>query len=147
MVSGEANKSGDGSRQSSARKREEEPSVIAAATNVAAQGDITKDKKMLETILKEQKEQTKINEATSKEMKALSRRKRERPDTTRLRARMDPQRLNFSAPRTTRRNLDNLPPPPPHRELDKSPERIVEISDGDQPAPQKLARTEGADGT
>ncbi|KFK32288.1 hypothetical protein AALP_AA6G222900 [Arabis alpina] len=146
MVSGEGNKTCE---EASSRRvdYEKEPSVEAAVTNVAAQGDVTEVKKMLETFLKEQKEQAKINEATSKELKALSRRKRGRPDTTRHKARVDPQRLDFSAHRTAWRNLDDLPPPPPRRESDKFPDRIVEISNGDQPAPQKRARAEGADDT
>ncbi|KFK39822.1 hypothetical protein AALP_AA3G292900 [Arabis alpina] len=148
MVSGETNKSGDGSRQLSARinNREKEPSVEAAATNFAAKGDIAEVKKMLEALLKEQTEQTRINEATSKELKAFSRRKRERLDTTRLRARVDPHRLNFSVLRTARRNPDDLPLPQLRRESDKSPEGIVKISDGDQPTSHKSTRTEGVDG-
>ncbi|KFK24814.1 hypothetical protein AALP_AA8G028300 [Arabis alpina] len=72
---------------------------------------------------------------------------RGRPDTARLRVRVDPQRLDFSAPRTTRGNPEDLPPPPPHRETDKSPERVVDISDGEEPAPIKRARAEGAEGS
>ncbi|KFK23253.1 hypothetical protein AALP_AAs71667U000100, partial [Arabis alpina] len=84
----------------------------------------------------------------SKELKALSRRKRERPNTARLRARVDPQRLDFSAPRTTWGNPEDLPPlpPPPRRETDKSPERVVDISDEEEPALTKRARAEGAEG-
>ncbi|KFK26599.1 hypothetical protein AALP_AA8G269500 [Arabis alpina] len=146
MVSGEGNNTGE--EASSCRvDHEKEPSVKVAATKVAAQGDITEVKKMLETFLKEQKEQAKINEATSKELKALSRRKRGRPDTTRLRARVDHQHLDFSAPRTARRNPDDLPPPPPRRESDKFPQRVVDILERDQPAPQKRARAEGPDAT
>ncbi|KFK22091.1 hypothetical protein AALP_AAs66639U000100 [Arabis alpina] len=140
MVNGEEN-------TSRRDDHEKEPSVGANATNVVAQGDITKVKKMLETFLTEQKKQAKINEATSKELKAFSRRKHGRPDTTRLRARVDPQRLDFSAPQSARRNPNNLPPPPPRRESDKSPERVVDISDGDEPAPPKRTRAESAEGS
>ncbi|KFK29434.1 hypothetical protein AALP_AA7G133900 [Arabis alpina] len=126
--------------------QEKEPSVGATATKAATQGNITEVKKMLETFLTEQKKQAKINEATSKEVRALSRRKRGRSDTARLRARLDPQRLDFSAPRTTRGNPEDLPPLL-RRELDKSPERVVDISDGDEPAPTKRARAEGVDGS
>ncbi|KFK24240.1 hypothetical protein AALP_AAs67875U000100 [Arabis alpina] len=125
---------------------EKDPTAEATATDVAAKGDITEVKKMLETLLEEQKEKTRINEATSKELKALSRRKRGRPDTTGLRARVDPQHLDFSAPRTAIRNPDDIPPPPPRRESDKSPKSTVDISNRDQPAPQKRARAEGAEG-
>ncbi|KFK45029.1 hypothetical protein AALP_AA1G334900 [Arabis alpina] len=86
-------------------------------------------------------------EANSKELKALSRRKRGRPDTARLRARVDPQHLDFSAPCTTRGNPEDLPPPPPRRETDKSPERVVDISDEKEPAPTKRTRAEGAEGS
>ncbi|KFK27774.1 hypothetical protein AALP_AA8G427200 [Arabis alpina] len=141
MVSGEEN-------TSRRDNHEKEPSVGATATNAATQGDITEVKKMLETFFTEQKKQAKFNEATSKELKALSQRKRRRPDTTRLTARVDPQRLDFSMPRTTRGNPYDLPPPPPlHRKSDKSPERVVDISDGDEPAPTKRARAEGAEGS
>ncbi|KFK22821.1 hypothetical protein AALP_AAs55574U000100 [Arabis alpina] len=140
MVSSEEN-------TSRRNNQEKEPSVGATAANTAAQGDITEVKKMLETFLTEQKKQAKINEATSKELRALSRRERRRPNTAKLRAYVDPQRLDFSAPRTTRRNLDDLPPPPLRRESDKSPERVVDISDGDEPTPTKRARAEGAEGS
>ncbi|KFK23915.1 hypothetical protein AALP_AAs45682U000200 [Arabis alpina] len=125
--------------------QEKEPSVEATTTKAPAQADITEVKKMLETFLTEQKKQAKINEATSKELRVLSRRKRGRPDTTRLRARIDPQRLDFSAPRTTRENPEDLPPPPPRRETDKSPERVVDISDEEEQAPTKRTRAEGAE--
>ncbi|KFK41084.1 hypothetical protein AALP_AA2G084100 [Arabis alpina] len=128
--------------------QEKEPLVEATAIKAPAQGDITEVKKMLETFLTKQNKQAKIIEATSKELKALSRRKRERPDTARLRARVDPQRLDFSAPRTTRGNPEDLPPPPPpRRETDKSPERIMDISDEEEPAPTKRTRAEGAEGS
>ncbi|KFK22178.1 hypothetical protein AALP_AAs53995U000200 [Arabis alpina] len=126
---------------------EKEPSVGVTPTNAAAQGDITEVKKMLETFLIEQKKQAKINEAISKELKALLRRKRGRPDITRLRAHVDPQRLDFLVPRTARGNPDDLPPPPSRLELDKSPKHVVDISDGDEPAPSKRARAEGAEGS
>ncbi|KFK26169.1 hypothetical protein AALP_AA8G211900 [Arabis alpina] len=102
---------------------------------------------MLETFLTEQKKQAKINEATSKELRALLRRKRGRADTARLRARVDHQRLDFSAPRTTRGNPEKLPPPPLRRESDKSPKRVVDISVGDERAPTKRTRAEGAEGS
>ncbi|KFK22829.1 hypothetical protein AALP_AAs43016U000400 [Arabis alpina] len=145
-MAGEGNKSGK-DHTSRRDDQEKEPSIEASATNVAAPGDITKVKKMLETFLKGQKKQAKINEATSRELKVLSRRKHGRPDTTRLRDRVDPQRLDFSAPRTARRNPDDLPPPAPHRESEKSPERVLDISDEDEPARQKRARVEGAEGS
>ncbi|KFK41085.1 hypothetical protein AALP_AA2G084100 [Arabis alpina] len=141
MVSGEEN-------MSRRNNQEKEPLVEATAIKAPAQGDITEVKKMLETFLTKQNKQAKIIEATSKELKALSRRKRERPDTARLRARVDPQRLDFSAPRTTRGNPEDLPPPPPpRRETDKSPERIMDISDEEEPAPTKRTRAEGAEGS
>ncbi|KFK22104.1 hypothetical protein AALP_AAs56774U000200 [Arabis alpina] len=135
MVSGEEN-------TSRRDNQEKEPSIGATATKAAAEGDITEVKKMLETFLTEQKKQAKINEAISKKRRALSRRKSERPDTSRLRARVDPQRLDFSAPHTTRGNPEDLPPPPLRQYLDKSPERVVDISDGDEPAPTKRTRAE-----
>ncbi|KFK23907.1 hypothetical protein AALP_AAs42938U000100 [Arabis alpina] len=141
MVSGEANKIGEEASNAESTMRRNLSSKLLLPIS------LTEVKKMLETFLKEQKEQANINEATSKELKALSQTKRGRPDTTRLRARVDPQRLDFSAPRTARRNTDDLPPPLPRRESEKSPERVVNISDEDQPAPQKRARAEGADGT
>ncbi|KFK44423.1 hypothetical protein AALP_AA1G254900 [Arabis alpina] len=107
---------------------------------------MTEVKKMLDTFLTEQKKQAEIIEANSKELKALSRRKRGRPDTARLRARVDPQRLDFSAPRAARGNPEDLPPPPPRRETDKSPEHVVDISDQEGPAPTKRARAEGPEG-
>ncbi|KFK22823.1 hypothetical protein AALP_AAs39395U000100, partial [Arabis alpina] len=124
MVSGEENTS---------RKdnREREPPIEATAAKTPARDDLTEVKKMLEDFFTEQKKQAKMIEENSKELKALSRRKRERPNTTRLRARVDPQRLDFSAPRTTQ----DLPPPPLRREMDKSPERVVDVSDGEEPAP------------
>ncbi|KFK22721.1 hypothetical protein AALP_AAs62920U000100 [Arabis alpina] len=107
---------------------------------------MTEVKKMLDTFLTEQKKQAKIIEANSKELKALSRRKRGRPDAARLRARVNPQRLDFSAPRATRGNPEDLPPPPPRRETDKSPERVVDISDQEEPPPTKRARAEDVEG-
>ncbi|KFK22068.1 hypothetical protein AALP_AAs48547U000300 [Arabis alpina] len=107
---------------------------------------MTEVKKMLDTFLPEQKKQAKIIEANSKELKALSRRKRGRPDTARLRARVNHQHLDFSAPRATRGNPEDLPPPPPRRETDKSPERVVDISDQEEPAPTKRARAADAEG-
>ncbi|KFK24471.1 hypothetical protein AALP_AAs55507U000100, partial [Arabis alpina] len=139
MVSGEEN-------TSHRNNQEKELSVEATAAKAPAHGDITEVKKMLDTFLTEQKKQAKIIEANLKELKALSRRKRGRPDTARLRARVDPQRLNFSAPRTTQGNPEDLPPPPPRRETDKSPERVVDISDEEAPAPTKHTRGEGAEG-
>ncbi|KFK24012.1 hypothetical protein AALP_AAs56912U000400 [Arabis alpina] len=140
MVSGEEH-------MSRRDNQEKEPSVEATATKAPAQGNITEVKKMLETFFTEQKRQAKINEATSKELKALSRRKRERPNTTRLRARVDPQRLDFSALPTTRGNPKDLPPPPPRREMDKSPKSVVDISEGEEPAPTKRTRAEGGEGS
>ncbi|KFK24375.1 hypothetical protein AALP_AAs70527U000100 [Arabis alpina] len=140
MVSGEEN-------TSRRDNQEKKPSVEATATKVAAQGDIIEVKRMLATFLTEQKKQSKINEATSKELRALSRRKHGSPNTARLRARVDPQRLDFSAPRTTRENPVDLPPPPLRREPDKSPKRVVDISDEDEPAPTKRTRAEGAEGS
>ncbi|KFK39732.1 hypothetical protein AALP_AA3G280900 [Arabis alpina] len=140
MVSGEEN-------TSRRDNQEKQPSVEATATKAPAQGDMTEVKKMLDTFLTEQKKQAKIIEANSKELKALSRRKRGRPDTTRLRALVDPQRLDFSAPRATRGNPDDLPPPPPRRETDKPPERVVDISDQEEPAPTKRARAEDVEGS
>ncbi|KFK42019.1 hypothetical protein AALP_AA2G201700, partial [Arabis alpina] len=139
MVSGEEN-------TSRRYNQEKELSVEATAAKAPAQGDITEVKKMLDSFLTEQKKQAKIIEANSKELKALSRRKRRRPDTARLRVCVDPQRLDFSAPRTTRGNPEDLPPPPPRRETDKSPERVVDISDEETPAPTKRTRAEGAEG-
>ncbi|KFK27786.1 hypothetical protein AALP_AA8G429400 [Arabis alpina] len=100
---------------------------------------------MLGTFLTEQKKQVMFNEATSKELRALSQRKRRRPDTTRPRARVDPPRLDFSVPRTTRGNPEDLPAPPLRRESDKSLERVMDISERDEPAPTKRARAEGAE--
>ncbi|KFK22553.1 hypothetical protein AALP_AAs68488U001400, partial [Arabis alpina] len=135
MVSGEENTSrGD--------NREREPTVEATAAKTPAQGDLTEVKKMLEDFLTEQKKQAKKIEENSNELKALSRRKRERPSTARLRARVDPQRLDFSAPRTTRGNPEDLPPPPQRRETDKFPERVVDVSDEEEPAPAKRTRSE-----
>ncbi|KFK23342.1 hypothetical protein AALP_AAs38956U000100, partial [Arabis alpina] len=139
MVSGEEN-------TSRRENREREPLVEATAAKTPAHGDLTEVKKMLEDFLTEQKKQAKMIEENSKELKALSRRKRERPNTARLRARVDPQRLYFSAPRTTQGNPEDLPPPPPRRETDKSPERVVDISGQEEPAPTKRARAEGAEG-
>ncbi|KFK36457.1 hypothetical protein AALP_AA4G126900 [Arabis alpina] len=139
MVSGEEN-------TSRRDNREREPSIEATATKNPAHGNLTDVKTMLEDFLTEQKKQAKMIEEKSKELKALSRRKRERPNTTRLRARVDPQRLDFSAPRTTRGNPEDLPPPPPRRETNKSPERVVDVSDEEEPAPPKRTRTEGAEG-
>ncbi|KFK22070.1 hypothetical protein AALP_AAs48547U000400 [Arabis alpina] len=51
-----------------------------------------------------------------------------------------------SAPRTTRGNPEDLPPPPPSRETDKSPERVVDVSDEEEPATAKRTRAEGAEG-
>ncbi|KFK32364.1 hypothetical protein AALP_AA6G232000 [Arabis alpina] len=130
MVSGEEN-------TSRRDNQEKEPSIEAIAAKNPADGDLTDVKKMLEDFLTEQKKQAKMIEENSKELKALSRRKRERPNTTRLRARVDPQRLDFSAPRTTRGNPEDLPPPPPRREADKAPERVVDVSDKEEPAPPK----------
>ncbi|KFK26822.1 hypothetical protein AALP_AA8G298100 [Arabis alpina] len=140
MVSGEEN-------TSRRNNQEKELSVEATAAKTPAQGDITEVKKMLDTFLTEHKKQAKIIEANSKELKALSRRKRGRPDTTRLRARVDPHHLDFSAPRTIRGNPEDLPQPPPRREMDKSPERIVDIFDEEEPAPTKRTRAEGAEGS
>ncbi|KFK23349.1 hypothetical protein AALP_AAs40432U000100, partial [Arabis alpina] len=126
--------------------REREPSIEATAAKAPARDDLTEVKKMLEDFFTEQKKQAKMIEENSKELKALSRRKRERPSTTRLRARVDPQRLDFSAPRTTRENPEDLPPPPPRRETDKPPERVVDVSDGEEPAPAKRTRAEGPEG-
>ncbi|KFK32069.1 hypothetical protein AALP_AA6G195500 [Arabis alpina] len=42
---------------------------------------------------------------------------------------------------------DDLPPPPLRRESNKSPERVVDISDGDEPAPTKRALADGAEGS
>ncbi|KFK25614.1 hypothetical protein AALP_AA8G137500 [Arabis alpina] len=140
MVSGEEN-------TSRRNNQEKELSVEATATKALAPGDITEVKKMLDTFLTEQKKQAKIIEATSKELKALSRRKRGRPETAGLRARVDPQRLDFSAPRTTQGNPEDLPPPPPRGETDRSPERVVDISDEEEPAPTKRTRTGGAQGS
>ncbi|KFK31115.1 hypothetical protein AALP_AA6G069900 [Arabis alpina] len=140
MVSGEEN-------TSRRNNQEKELSVEATTAKAPAQGDITEVKKMLDTFLTEQKKQAKIIEANSKELKALSRRKRGRPDTARLRASVDPQRLDFSAPRTTRGNPNDLPALPPPRETDKSPERVVEVSDEEEPAPTKRTRTGGAEGS
>ncbi|KFK23141.1 hypothetical protein AALP_AAs49767U000300 [Arabis alpina] len=72
---------------------------------------------------------------------------RGRPDTKRHRAHVDPQRLDVSAPSTTRGIPEDLPPPPLRRETDKSPERVMNISDRDEPAPTKRARAEGAEGS
>ncbi|KFK32279.1 hypothetical protein AALP_AA6G221800 [Arabis alpina] len=138
MVSGEEN-------TSRRDNREREPSVKATATKNPAHGDLTDVKKMLEDFLTEQKKQAKMIEENSKELKALSRRKRKRPNTARLRARVDPQCLDFSAPRTTRGNQEDLPPPP-RREMDKSPIRVVDVSDEEEPAPTKRTCTEGAEG-
>ncbi|KFK30001.1 hypothetical protein AALP_AA7G204900 [Arabis alpina] len=126
--------------------QEKQHSVEATATKAPAQGHMTEVKKMLDTFLTEQKKQANIIEANSKELKALSRRKRGRPDTARLRARVNPQRLDFSVPRATRGNPKDLPPPPPCRETDKSPERIVDISDQEEPDPTKRARAKDAEG-
>ncbi|KFK22592.1 hypothetical protein AALP_AAs74016U000200 [Arabis alpina] len=120
MVSGEEN-------TSRRNNQEKEPSIEATAAKNPADGDLTDVKKMLEDFLTEQKKQAKMIEENSKELKALSRRKRERPNTTRLRER-------------------DLPPPPPRREVDKSPERVVNVSDEEEPAPPKRTRTEGAEG-
>ncbi|KFK39480.1 hypothetical protein AALP_AA3G249600 [Arabis alpina] len=139
MVSGEKN-------TSRRDNREREPSIEVTAAKTPTHGDLTEVKKMLADFLTEQKKQAKIIEENSKELKALSRRKRERPNTARLRARVDPQRLDFSAPRTTRGNPEDLPPPPPRRETDKSPERVVDVSDEGEPATTKRTRAEGAEG-
>ncbi|KFK23215.1 hypothetical protein AALP_AAs44667U000200 [Arabis alpina] len=139
MVSGEENTS---RRDNQAR----EPPIEATATKNPAHGDLTDVKKMLEDFLTKQKKQAKMIEENSKELKAFSRRKSERPNTTRLRARVDPQRLDFSGPRTTRGNPEDLPPPPSRRETDKSPERVVDVSDGEEPAPAKRTRAEGPEG-
>ncbi|KFK24493.1 hypothetical protein AALP_AAs49847U000100 [Arabis alpina] len=120
MVSGEEN-------TSHRDNQEREPPIEATATKNPAHGDLTDVKKMLEDFLTEQKKQAKMIEENSK-------------------ARVDPQRLDFSAPRTTRENTEDLPPPPPRRETNKSPERVVDLSDGEEPAPAKRTRTEGPEG-
>ncbi|KFK43824.1 hypothetical protein AALP_AA1G178600 [Arabis alpina] len=86
MVSGEEN-------TSRRDNREREPSIEATAAKTPARDDLTEVKKMLADFLTEQKNQAKMIEENSKELKAFSRRKRERPNTARLRARVDPQRL------------------------------------------------------
>ncbi|KFK24202.1 hypothetical protein AALP_AAs58336U000200 [Arabis alpina] len=139
MVSGEENTS----RRDNQKR---EPPIEATATKNPAHGDLTDVKKMLEDFLTEQKKQAKMIEENSKELKALSRRKRERPNTTRLRARVDPQRLDFSVPRTPRGNPEDLPPPPPRRETEKSPERVLDVSDAEEPAPAKRTRAEDPEG-
>ncbi|KFK24272.1 hypothetical protein AALP_AAs53491U000100 [Arabis alpina] len=139
MVSGEEN-------TSRRDNREREPSIEATAAKTPARDDLTEVKKMLADFLTEQNKQAKMIEENSKELKALSRRKRERPNTARLRARVDSQRLDFSAPRTTRGNPEDLPPPPPRRETVKSPERVVDVSDEEEPANTKRTRAEGAEG-
>ncbi|KFK36506.1 hypothetical protein AALP_AA4G133100 [Arabis alpina] len=140
MVSGEENTS---RRDNQERK----PSVEVTATKAPTQCDMNKVKKMLDTFLTEQKKQAKIIDTNSKELKALSRRKCGRPETARLRARVDPQRLDFSAPHTTRGNPEDLPPPPPRGETDKSPEYVVDVCDEEEPAPTKRTRTGGAEGS